>query len=1244
MKISHQIKAIFTGLLFSCSVIPVVMADDIEIYTTSGAQTSGVKPNLLFIIDGSSDMSTTSLVTESYDPDTTYEGSCNSDYIYYAENGGSIPDCDGSGNNAPDYFNSGALVCEAAEFTTQLVLDEDNVPVVYESGEPMGETEVVKGPLWEQGIFSGRLAHYGTAGNGDKASPAWVAIDITRDEERSYTVECEADSGTHGESDGGNTYIDNSSKYVSKADDTNGDAHSIWTDGDSLLTLYSGNYINYTNTEALTTTFEAFFDQIRDAIEYVVDSNSAVNISMMILDQSSDGTNDPGSEGGGILYEMQDGSSSRGNFIPQMWSLTAEGLTPLSEAYYEALLYFGGKAVDYGSDANPPLVGSATDANNDYYTTPIEMSCQKNYIIVASNGKASEDDLSAARQASLNGFTTGECSDTFTPDDPSDDNIHGSTDDGEPTSAGLTNDNCLDELAYWAANNDVAEKEIDEHEGEQTIVTHTVGFGYSDIADFQQKAGKQLLIDTAEKGGGTFYSASSKQDIKDAFDNIIFNALKVNSTFSSPAVSVNAFNRSTHLNDLYFTLFKPADGNHWEGNLKKYKLEFFIDSDDSDGDGDVTESLPFIADKDSNDAINDETGFFDDDAWSYWSATADGKEVGEGGAAGGFTTSRNVYTFTGSYDGVAPASASELTSGVNAVDPDNDELTDEMLDILTETSESVEIVSGTSYRNTLINWASGRDALSDYGVVDTYNDMRLQMGDPLHAEPALVQYGEATYQGETVADLVAYVATNDGYLHAINVNGDSGNSVNAGSEYFSFIPQELLPNLKIAMEDTGGDKLYGLDGSVVAWINDADGNGTISGDNEHVYIYVSMRRGGNNIYALDVTTRTAPKLLWVIKGGDEEGDYTELGQTWSTVNVEKIKDAGVEKTVLIFGGGYDTDQDSVELTTADSVGHTVYIADAATGARLWTAGQDEDVTMDYSVPARVKPLDISGDGFIDRLYVADMGGQIFRFDIDNSSESALASSIIGGVIADLGDASATVGGDVAADERVAANTRRFYYPPDVALINAEDGPYHGLVISSGYRAHPLDDDIQDRIYMIKDRHTGAITSAETYVALTEGDLHNATINMAGGEGGNDDARATEMANITAAEGWFIHLDDEDNTGSWLGEKGLAEALIIEGVAIVTTYTPDLTYSTTSCEPNLGLGKVYFLDMLDATAAFPSSLDARGDRHIELVRGGIPPSPNVIITEDGVPTLCVGTECSKAELGLGVRKTYWYELN
>jgi type IV pilus assembly protein PilY1 len=428
------------------------------------------------------------------------------------------------------------------------------------------------------------------------------------------------------------------------------------------------------------------------------------------------------------------------------------------------------------------------------------------------------------------------------------------------------------------------------------------------------------------------------------------------------------------------------------------------------------------------------------------------------------------------------------------------------------------------------------------------------------------------------------------------------------------------------MENKSGNKTYGLDGNVVAWMNDINGDGIINGA-DHVYLYIGMRRGGNNIYSLDVTDRNNPSLRWVIKGGS--GDYAELGQTWSTINVEKIKDGATEKMVLIFGGGYDTNQDNVTVRTADSVGRAVFIADASSGQLLWSAGNGGTLAvadMDYSIPARIKPLDMKGDGLVDRLYVADTGGQIFRFDIDNNNGFALSSSITGGRIADLADTGT-------------ANARRFYYPPDVALIAKRGEPaYLSLVVASGYRAHPLDTDVQDRIYLIKD--TDVYNAPASYATLTESDLYDATLNLVAGNG-SDPQKAAAKAALDSTDGWYVKLDDGTNSNTWAGEKGLSEALLIEGVAVVTTFIP--SSNTTSCAPQAGTGRVYYLDVFDGSAAFPSNLDVRTDRHNDLARSGIPPTPNVIITKGGEPTLCIGTECEAAEFGLGARKTYWYEV-
>ena len=1174
MNIKQKIKACFLGIAFSSAIVPVASAEDIEIYTNLD-NISTNNPHIMFLVDTSGSMGTKSWVKDSYDPSEVYTGSCVSTGVYFVADG-KAPDCSVS----EDYFDETVNVC-------------GHSLVGYNAaGEIISPRQ--DGALLLVGQYSDQFAQFDTASN------KWRLPAIQKTSDRNLAIECLSDSGIHGETDSSRkTYIENNASggWTGSAPGDPDVPHAVWSNGAGNLTLFHGNFLNYLDDDSRPLVERSYLEQVQSAVDTMVRGNTRVNIGLMRFDRRA--------EGGSVVYPILDVGADRNDFFSRLATLDATGFTPLSEAYYESLLYLGGRVADYGESANPSnQVGAAESigGGNKRYVSPISSTCDKSYVVVLSDGVPKRDYIDSDRRAVLPGFNVGSCNSDEETADSNDDNRDAFS------SATSTVDNCLDELAGWAKENDIDSGSDNAVEGVQNVTTHTIGFQLDDLSAIQ------LMNDTAEAGGGEAHYAENERELIEIFNKIIASTLQVNTTFSSPAVSVNAFNRSTHLDDLYFTLFKPTEDAGWLGNLKKYKLAF----DEVDG-----EKVAFVADSTGNDAIDPDSGFFDDNAMSYWSSQADGKEVSDGGAASNLSDSRNVYTFTGSYNTSGSAyvpSDGNLRATSNLLSVSNAAITDDMLG----TTGFTEIFTDIPYRTTLLDWSKGLDVFSEYGVIDTTDDARLEVGDPLHAEPALVQYGLDAGN----PDLVAYVATNDGYLHAFDVDD--------GKEIFSFVPQELLPNLSTAMEGVGaGGKLYGLDGNVVAWINDENEDGSInSGDGDHVYLYIGMRRGGNNIYSLDVTNRTSPVLRWVIKGGVAGGDYEELGQTWSTINVAKMKDGATERDVLIFGGGYDLSQDGATVRSADGIGRTVFVADALTGDLIWSAGKggEEIAEMEYSIPARTTVLDVSGDGYIDRIYAADMGGQIFRFDINNTNGASLASSITGGRIADMAGSGTT-------------DNRRFFYPPDVALADADDGAYHALVISSGNRAHPLNETVHDRIYMVKDRNLGLTT---TYTTVTESDLKDVTDNLAGGDSGAegdaaaDAAREAELANIAAADGWYIDLEDEANPGSWIGEKGLAEALIIEGVAIVSTFTPDNSVSTDSCEPNVGIGKVFYLDLLDATPAFPNDVDKRNERHIVLKRGGIPSTPNIIITEDGIAS-CNGTECQTPEFGLGISKTYWYEV-
>ncbi|MBL4711914.1 MAG: hypothetical protein JKX75_05350, partial [Gammaproteobacteria bacterium] len=203
--------------------------------------------------------------------------------------------------------------------------------------------------------------------------------------------------------------------------------------------------------------------------------------------------------------------------------------------------------------------------------------------------------------------------------------------------------------------------------------------------------------------------------------------------------------------------------------------------------------------------------------------------------------------------------------------------------------------------------------------------------------------------------------------------------------------------------------------------------------------------------------------------------------------------------------------------------------------------------------------------------------------------------------------------------------------------------YLAIGIASGYRAHPLNTTIEDRIYLLKDNNVYTPPSGG-YTTLTESDLFDATLNLVAGDG-NSTQNAAALSGLDSSDGWFIKLDDETVAANYVGEKGLSETLFIEGTLIVTTYIPDdPSLASSNCsKDSSGSGKVFFLDVLDASAAYPSSGDVRPDRHVALSKEGIPPSPNVIITKGGEPTLCIGTECQSANFSKGARRTFWYEV-
>jgi type IV pilus assembly protein PilY1 len=871
------------------------------------------------------------------------------------------------------------------------------------------------------------------------------------------------------------------------------------------------------------------------------------------------------------------------------------GYTPIVDTLYEAANYYKGGSVLYGKTRGAQTtygrvshpdsytggtVSRATGCTDDtlnssacaseeitgspVYTTPMEDACQTNHIVLLTDGEANHN-----HSISLVKALTGDTS-------------------CDPGSGGEA---CGRELAQWLANSDLSGT----LDGQQSVATYTIGFN---LDDGGQAGAIDFLKDLAENGGGNYYSASTSSELANVFHNILRSIMNTDTTFVSPGATVNQFNRLTHQNDIYFSVFKPATRPLWPGNLKRYEIKG---------------NPAAILDVNDDPAVDASTGFFSSTSQSFWSSRTDGNNVTLGGAAEQLSLSRNVYTYTGI--------SNNLTQATNEVVETNANITKTMLGIDGESND---------YRTDLLKWARGVD-IKDFDEDGNTTEVRNQIGAPLHSQAVVMTYGGTSASPENIV----FFGTNEGYLHAIDTSD--------GSERFAFVPQELLPNLNTFYTNAVGVNLpYGLDGPITYWVKDVDGDHIIEADDgDHVYLYVGMRRGGQNYYALDVTDVDSPSLKWVIHGG--AGDFAELGQSWSSAVHTRVNINGTVKEVLIFAGGYDPEQDTKTTRSADAQGRAVFIVDADTGALLWSGGPTTNpngeyiqtfADMNYSIPADLRILDINNDGLADQMYAGDMGGQLWRFDINNGN--AASSLVSGGVIADLALN--------ASGENDAANNRRFYYAPDVSIMRKDTQKFLSVAVGSGWRSNPLNTSVQDRFYMI--RLTDIYSAPASYTKINETNLYDATDNTIG-EGSTADQAIALTSLWDTYKGWYMDLENS-------GEKVLAESLTVNNQILFTTFEP--VSGGSACSAGTGKGRLYIVSSYDATPVMNRDQvgadDAltKSDRSGDLARVGIPPKPTVLFPDDPTgtvvpdPVLCVGAECGLGlDFGQIMERTFWREL-
>ena len=550
------------------------------------------------------------------------------------------------------------------------------------------------------------------------------------------------------------------------------------------VTRWSGNYLNYlfqtyaNNTDLSTGTIPNDYRMrvARNVATNVVNANT--NLRLGLFKFNTD-------QGGVMLQTCNTGNTAA--LTTSIGGLSATTWTPLAEALYDVTRYFRGMASFYNAGVT--------------YVSPIQYRCQKNFVIVITDGYPTQDtsfptddsDDVANTTAALPNWD-GLAPTTTAAMYP---NFPAGSDGFKPS--GVTTDEghtlYLDDIAKFGndidlrtTGNDLTGTSFNDASfPKQELVTYTVGF----------TAANQMLSDAATNGKGVYYQANNEAELSAALQAAFADIAARTSSAASVATNTTRLAANSFI---FQARFNTSD---WTGDL----LAFPIGANGSIGALDAN-GIPVLG------------------ARQGWRAA---DEIPAFGA-------RNIYTSNpGSGDGIEFKWATLTTSQKD------------LLDLNTSGTDD-------NQGQKRLDYLRGDAAMESPNGAFRARSTRL--GDIINSDPTYVgqqNFGfdllpgsegtsyktfrkSAGYKNRTP---MVYVAANDGMLH--------GFEVSTGEELFAYMPNAVFPELTY-LTNPSFNTSHRLINDGSPWALDA-----YLGGSWKTILLGSLGGGGKGVYALDVT-------------------------------------------------------------------------------------------------------------------------------------------------------------------------------------------------------------------------------------------------------------------------------------------------------------------------------------------------------------------------------------------------------
>jgi type IV pilus assembly protein PilY1 len=683
----------------------------------------------------------------------------------------------------------------------------------------------------------------------------------------------------------------------------------------------------------------------------------------------------------------------------------------VSELYYAAIRYFEylgnvstWSTLQSGIPSYPTTVQLDGFPAVSTWTDPIAYSCQKNFILgigddhthfdfnVANNGGATDQYITRNSPTFSDSFNQ---STTWTSDVESLEGLSGPPWYNYYNSAGTFATYFMSGLAYGAHINDIRS----DLTGTQTISTY-----WMDVDEYGYPENENMYYLATKYGGFTVPSGytintpltqSSWDTSNNTMTTHVSGAYSTSGTLTSVPLPDNYFNAgqaSTMVSGLQSAFANIATA------VQSYATSFSLSSPLVATAGELSFSSQYNSTTWTS-VITANTLTFNSGTptqQQLWvsSATLQSQLAGTGWQApySGGSTGRNIATWNGS--GGAPFEVANLTTAQLAA------LVPSSYSPTTTSTQFVKYLRGDTTNQVGSTAAGSTKSLRarTFLLGDIVDANLTSVGTPGmgYSEANNPGYTAFTKQWTTTTPrpTMVYAGANDGMLHG--VVGSSG------LEQFAYIPSALFQG------PTGTPQINGLaalgnpsfahhfyvDASPGAFDVDLTRtNGTTTATagtaNWHTLLIGGLGKGGASYYAIDVTNPAAMTSESAV-AGDVLWEFTDstMGYSFATPIVVKTVQYG---WVVILTSGYDN---------ADGYGY-LYIVNPANGVLLQKIKTPNASTGLTQASAFVQDYT---DYTADSVYVGDLNGQLWRFDLTEASGNYPAPT----QIATLTDASGNV--------------------------------------------------------------------------------------------------------------------------------------------------------------------------------------------------------------------------------------------